>query len=213
MKDIVVVKFGGSCAASPDLPRWVAAVEKARIPVVIVPGGGPFANTVRRYQPRIGYDDEAAHEMAILAMEQFGCALVSLATRMVKAGTTEAILAALEDGNIPVWMPHDAVLSDPGIPKDWCVTSDSLAAWLAGRLAGARLCLVKQIDVPENTTVDALVGAHIVDDCFTTLLDPATPVYVAGPTHLSSAALRLAEGKVPGERVMQQPATAAALAE
>ena len=212
MKDIVVVKFGGSCAASPDLSRWVAAVEKARIPVVIVPGGGPFANTVRRYQPRIGYDDEAAHEMAILAMEQFGCALVSLGTRMVKAGTTEAILAALRDGKIPVWMPRDMALADPGIPKDWCVTSDSLAAWLAGRLPGARLCLVKQIDVPETATVDALVGAHIVDECFAQLLDPATPVFVAGSTHLSSAALRLAEGEVPGQRVARQPAVATALA-
>jgi aspartokinase-like uncharacterized kinase len=206
MKDIVVVKFGGSCAASPDLGRWVAAVEKARIPVVIVPGGGPFAKTVRRYQPRIGYDDEAAHEMAILAMEQFGCALVSLGTRMVRAHTTEAIAAALEDGKIPVWMPRDTVLAAGEIPKDWCVTSDSLAAWLAGRLPGARLCLVKQIDVPESATVAALAGAEIVDECFATLLDPATEVYVAGPAHLASAALRLDEGEVPGQRVARQHA-------
>ncbi|NDV87262.1 amino acid kinase [Aurantimonas aggregata] len=212
MKDIVVVKFGGSCVASPDLARWVRAVEKARIPVVIVPGGGPFANTVRRYQQRIGYDDEAAHEMAILAMEQFGCALASIGTRMVRAGTTEAIFAALSDGKIPVWMPRDMVLADPAIPKDWCVTSDSLAAWLAGRLEGARLCLVKQIDVPDSATVDALVGAHLVDECFARLLEPVTPVYFAGPADLASAGLRLEEGEVPGQCVAGQPAAVPALA-
>ena len=75
---ILVVKFGGSSASSPDLKRWVAAIEKARGPLVVVPGGGPFADTVRLYQRQIAYDDDAAHEMAILAMEQFGCALVSL---------------------------------------------------------------------------------------------------------------------------------------
>ncbi|MEH6717567.1 MAG: amino acid kinase [Aurantimonas endophytica] len=212
MKDIVVVKFGGSCAASPDLARWVKAVEKARIPVVIVPGGGPFANTVRRYQQRIGYDDAAAHEMAILAMEQFGCALVSIGQRMVRAGTTEAIFAALSDGKIPVWMPRDMVLADPAIPKDWCVTSDSLAAWLAGRLEGARLCLVKQIDVPDSATVDALIGAHLVDDCFARLLEPVTPVYFAGPADLAAAGLRLEEGEVPGHCVAGQPAAVPALA-
>ena len=212
MKDIVVVKFGGSCAASSDLARWVAAVEKTRIPLVIVPGGGPFANTVRRFQQRIGYDDEAAHEMAILAMEQFGCALVSLASRLVKAGTTEAIMKALDEGRIPVWMPRDAVLADPSIPKDWCVTSDSLAAWLAGRLPGALLCLVKQIDIPKSATVEALVGAHVVDDCFAQLLDAATQVYVAGPADLASAGLRLEEGQIPGRLVAGQTAAVPAMA-
>ncbi len=204
MKDILVVKIGGSCAASPDLVRWVAAIEQARLPIVVVPGGGPFANAVRRYQPRMGFGDEAAHEMAILAMEQFGCALVGLGRRMVKAADEAAIMAALERGDIPVWMPRQLVLSAPEIPKNWSVTSDSLAAWLAGRLPGARLCLFKQIDLPENATIDALAGAQIVDECFTELLDPATDVYVAGPADLSLAGVRLAEGEIPGHPVMRR---------
>ena len=203
MSDRLVIKFGGSSAASAALTPWITAIERAANPVVVVPGGGPFADTVRRYQPRMGYDDEAAHEMAILGMEQFGTALISLGTRLVKATSEAEIEAALEQDQIPVWMPLDAVLADPAIEKDWTVTSDSLAAWLAGRLGGIKLCLLKQIDVPAHSTVDALIGAQIVDESFARLLDPRTRVFVAGPNELSAAGKRFAEGGIPGREVLR----------
>lgn len=201
MECILVVKLGGSSAASPDFTRWIAAIEKAGGPVVVVPGGGPFANAVRRYQPKLGYDDTAAHHMAILAMEQFGLALISLGTRMVAAASIADIEAALAKGRIPVWMPAQAVLGDERIPRDWTVTSDSLSAWLAGRLPHAKLLLVKQIDIPADSSVEALVGAQIVDESFLSSLHPATSVYVAGPSDLALAGRRLAEGVVPGHEV------------
>ena len=46
--------------------------------IAIVPGGGPFADAVRTAQASMGYDDRAAHAMALMAMAQFGCALQSL---------------------------------------------------------------------------------------------------------------------------------------
>ncbi|MEX6506610.1 amino acid kinase [Jiella sp. M17.18] len=201
VEGILVVKFGGSSVASPDLKRWVKAVEQAREPVVVVPGGGPFADTVRRYQRQIGYDDDAAHEMAILAMEQFGCALVSLGSRMVKARDIAAIHQAIGSGLIPVWMPRDTALGAPEIAHDWTVTSDSLAAWLAAQLPEARLCLFKQIDLPPEATLETLLGAHIVDESFGKHLRASTSVYVAGPADLPAAGPRLADGGVPGRLI------------
>ena len=213
MQDTLVVKFGGSSATSPDLSRWVAAIERATMPVVVVPGGGPFADTVRRYQPRMGFDDEAAHEMAILAMEQFGCALVSLGRRMIKAANPDEIEACLARGDIPVWMPFDVVVAAPDIEWNWTVTSDSLAAWLAARLKAARLCLVKQIDMPPDLTLDALSGARIVDESFPRFLDPQTEIFVAGPSDLAVAGSRFAEGVTPGRRVVRRGHAAATPAE
>lgn len=201
MDDILVVKLGGSSAASPDFLKWIQAIEKATGPVVIVPGGGPFANTVRKYQPKMGYGDEAAHHMAILAMEQFGLALVSLGTRMVPVSSRVELFDALKAERIPVWMPARAVIDAPDIARDWTVTSDSLSAWLAGRLPHSRLLLVKQIDVPPDSSIEALVGAQIVDESFLSILHPATSVYVAGPEDLALAGRRLAEGVVPGHEV------------
>ncbi|WP_182086883.1 amino acid kinase [Aureimonas sp. ME7] len=204
MHDVLIVKFGGSSIASTDLRKWVEAIEKSTRPLVVVPGGGPFAKLVRQYQTRIGYDNDAAHRMAILGMEQFGHALVSLGTRLRPAATLDAIEAAHEAGAIPVWMPAKLVLRADGIERTWSTTSDSLAAWLARGIEGASLCLIKQIDLPPGSTIEAVSAAGVVDTGFVSLLHPATRVYVAGPSDLPVSGRRLAEGGVPGREVIHE---------
>ncbi len=71
----LVVKLGGSLHASPALADWLAALKACRPPLTIVPGGGPFADTVRAAQKAMRYDDGTAHAMAVLAMEQYALAL------------------------------------------------------------------------------------------------------------------------------------------
>ena len=46
----VVVKLGGSFAFSVHLRAWIEAIAACAGRVVIVPGGGPFADTVRAAQ-------------------------------------------------------------------------------------------------------------------------------------------------------------------
>ncbi len=76
--ELRVVKLGGSLADSAQLPRLLR--ELARLPdLVIAPGGGPFADAVRRAQKERGFDDAAAHDMALLAMAQFGRMLAAQA--------------------------------------------------------------------------------------------------------------------------------------
>jgi dihydroneopterin aldolase len=48
----LVVKLGGSNAAAPELALWLNAIADAVCPVVIVPGGGPFADHIREAQRR-----------------------------------------------------------------------------------------------------------------------------------------------------------------
>ena len=89
-----VVKLGGSYAFSSTLKSWIEAVAACAGHVVVVPGGGPFAETVRAAQPKMGFDDRAAHEMALLAMEQYGCALASLGAGWRLAASAAAIRAS-----------------------------------------------------------------------------------------------------------------------
>lgn len=208
MKDMLIVKFGGSSIASPDLRKWVQAIETSSRPLVIVPGGGPFANTVRQFQTRIGYDNDAAHRMAILAIEQFGHALISLGTKLCAATTIDAIAAAQAQGLIPVWMPAKLVLRAEEIEHTWSVTSDSLAAWLCSQIPGSTLCLIKQIDLPNGSSIEAIAAAGVVDSAFSALLHPATRVFVAGPSDLAMSARRLAEGVVPGREVSHETRSA-----
>ncbi|WP_019998064.1 amino acid kinase family protein [Aureimonas ureilytica] len=208
-KPMLIVKFGGSSIASPDLRKWVQAIEKTTRPLVIVPGGGPFANTVRQFQTRIGYNGEAAYRMALLAMEQFGHALVALGQKLVPASTLEAIESAQARGFVPVWMPSDLLMADEGMERDRSVTSDAVAAWLAARLPGSPLCLIKQIDVPPGSSLQAISAAGVVDASFISLLDPSTRVYVAGPSDLAVSGRRLAEGVLPGREVSSEQPLAA----
>src|SRR5207302_4949844 len=100
--------------------------------VVVVPGGGPFADAVRAAQAKMGFDDGASHQMALLAMEQYGCALASLSAGWLPAASAAAIRRALDADKIPVWFPTRMVRRAPDVPCSWDVTSDSLARGLQG---------------------------------------------------------------------------------
>src|SRR6201999_873925 len=143
MPDITVVKLGGSHAGSAHLDAWLDALAACGGRAVIVPGGGPFADAVRAAQGSMGFDDAAAHHMALLAMEQFGLALASKRPGLGVVASRDDIGTALRVGKVPVWGPTAMALAAKEIPASWDVASDSLAAWLAGRIGATRLLLVK----------------------------------------------------------------------
>lgn len=171
----VVVKIGGSLferrdasAAAPGM-AVLALLDRARVPVVVVPGGGVFADTVRNEQPKLGLSEPAAHQMALLAMHQMAHAFVDLAPtpgRMIITASHAEIAAALAAGRVAVWVPMPMVAQDPDIPEDWTITSDSLAAWLASRLGARHLALVKAASSPARASAHALAEAGLVDRAF-----------------------------------------------
>jgi len=178
-----VVKLGGSFAFSPHLRGWIRAIAACAGRIVIVPGGGPFADAIRAAQAPMGFDDRAAHRMGLLAMEQYGCAIASLHERLSLADSLELIYQELADGRVPVWLPGQMALSDAAIPRSWDVTSDSLAAWLAGKIGAERLVLVKHFQVSEKTVRAAdLAARNVVDNAFVDFLAASgVPAFILGP--------------------------------
>jgi len=183
--------LGGSHATGPHLKDWLAAIAAEAGSIVIAPGGGPFADAVRAAQPRIGFDDRAAHAMALMAMAQFGSALESLNPALRLAASRAAILRALKEAKVPVWSP-ERMARAAALPETWDLTSDSLAAWLAGALGASRLVLVKHGRF-EGAAVDAhdLVVRGVVDPLFPSYLkESGAQAWLAGPAESA----RLAEG-------------------
>jgi len=164
MRPLTVIKLGGSHAFAPHLRDWLDAIASCAGSIVLVPGGGPFADVVRDAQPRIGFDDDAAHRMALLAMEQYGCALASLNARFTLAQSKTEIERALGERRVPVWLPSRMALAAGEIPWSWDVTSDSLAAWLAGELLASHLVLVKHSAA--RMSAEELTARGIVDSAF-----------------------------------------------
>jgi aspartokinase-like uncharacterized kinase len=197
-----VVKLGGSTAHTPEFDLWIAALGGSAMPLVIVPGGGPFADKVREMQKSMGISDEAAHLMAILAVDQFGHALADRHDRLFVCDSLEEIDQVLGLDRVPVWLPSKVAGAAPDIPRSWDVTSDSLAAWLSGKIGADALLLVKQsADFSEEDTVNTLADREIVDRCFPTMLPPDIDFLIAGPDDAAEAGSQLLSGRFPGTKI------------
>lgn len=142
----IVVKVGGGLLAFPGhLDAVLAALADAASTsrVLIVPGGGPFADAVRAVDRELTLSDDAAHWMAVLAMDQYAHLLVSRLRSAGLASDAAGIAAELDRGRLPVLAPSRWLRDADPLPHSWDVTSDSIAAWVAGEVGARRLVLVK----------------------------------------------------------------------
>lgn len=143
-----VVKVGGSLCRGDGLPalgRRLAELGR-RHSLLVVPGGGPFADAVRGQDRRFRLGDSTAHWMAILGMDQYGWLLAD----QVPGGEPVRSLAAARDvagaGRVPILLPWALLYAADPLRHTWDVTSDSIAAWVAGRARAPLLALLKDVD-------------------------------------------------------------------
>lgn len=156
-----VVKVGGGLLARAGAFELViealTAFRRGRR-LVIVPGGGPFADAVRQMFKRVKIGEDTAHWMAILGMDQYGHALAARIPEAALVDTPALLSAALEAGRLPVLAPYRWLRAADPLPHSWEVTSDSIAAWFAGALGARRVVLIK----PAERSQRKLVDAHFV---------------------------------------------------
>jgi aspartokinase-like uncharacterized kinase len=173
---MIVIKLGGSLAQSRQLLACLDSVERQYQgrAVVIVPGGGDFAEQVRLSQQVWQFDDHIAHEMAILAMQQMALLFHGLKNSFTLARSVSAIRQQLEVVDTLIWSPDIAELDQAGIAASWDITSDSLAVWLADRLSADKLVLVKSAAIDPQASWQALAEQQIVDQAFTGFAADAT---------------------------------------
>jgi aspartokinase-like uncharacterized kinase len=162
--DIVqtVVKVGGGLLAHPaHLKAALQAIAEAAPTrrLVVVPGGGPFADAVREIDRRLRLSDDAAHWMAVLAMDQHAHLLAPRLPAGTLVEDRAAILSTLAAPSgaarpIPVLAPYRWLRDADPLPHTWAITSDSIAAWIAGELHADRLVLVKPPGASGETSVD-----------------------------------------------------------
>jgi 5-(aminomethyl)-3-furanmethanol phosphate kinase len=199
----IVVKLGGSLARGRQFARWIEALRRYKSGVIIVPGGGPFADCVRDAQTYMRFSDAAAHRMALLGMEQYAIACASSFPDVLLL-TDEAQLRLIGEGRIAFWLPSRMALGADDLPQNWQVTSDSLAAWLTRRLELQALVLLKSVDAKADPiSARALVEGEIVDPFFARFATRTNvETRIAGPGALAGAGAVFAAGHLPGARVV-----------
>jgi 5-(aminomethyl)-3-furanmethanol phosphate kinase len=149
---LTVVKVGGGIG--DDALPGVCAALGGRRSLLVVPGGGRFADAVREADRRFGLSDETAHRMAILGMEQFGHLLGDL----IPGAELCTDLERIATDRTSVLLPAGLALDE--LPASWDVTSDSIAAWVARRTGAERLVLVKAMAVVDEYFATAIEGAR-----------------------------------------------------
>ncbi len=141
----VVLKLGGSLLHhAPAHARALLAIEALAHTrrVLVVPGGGPFADVVRELDHDLALGDDLAHWLAIGAMDLHARLVAARLSRaLIVHGPSE--IASAPPGRVLVlaalsWMRK----ADP-LPHTWDVTSDSIAAWIAGELRAAQLLVLR----------------------------------------------------------------------
>lgn len=136
--------------------KALAALDPAPL---VVPGGGPLADAVRALDAGGGLSPATAHRMGVLALDQAALWLAELTGRAGGISGTvsrraadsparvvrflEEIAGARSEGRLPVLAPARWLERDDPLPASWEVTSDSIAAWVTGRLKARRLFLLK----------------------------------------------------------------------
>jgi 5-(aminomethyl)-3-furanmethanol phosphate kinase len=178
--------------------------------LLVVPGGGSFADEVRRADRRFRLGDSAAHWMAILAMDQYG----HLLARLAPGATLVRRVRGLKPGRLYVLAPSAWLLDADPLPHSWDVTSDSIAAWVARAVGAPRLMLVKDVDgflAPgrgagrrERLVREVALGklSGVVDPYFACALDPAIACWVVRGRRPQRVARLLATGRTYGTEVV-----------
>jgi aspartokinase-like uncharacterized kinase len=149
---MIVVKLGGSLMhRARELVKEIVLYSNLKGEnILIVPGGSIFADAIRRINP----SQEAAHWMAVLAMEQYGYYL---------GDGSEARLIddlSIEDSGTCILLPYQLLKKKDELPHTWKVTSDTIAAWVAKQL-DARLIKATDVDgIYINGALKEEIDAH-----------------------------------------------------
>jgi aspartokinase-like uncharacterized kinase len=160
----VVVKVGGGLLAIPGaLERAARTLSAAadRRPLVVVPGGGPFADAVRRFEMTHGLSPVSAHWMAILAQDQYAHVLAERIRGARLAWDPDTIAEAHLARRVPVLAPSRWMLAADVLPHRWDATSDSVAAFVAGAIDADLLVLVKPVAGAVDELADPWFGATL----------------------------------------------------
>jgi 5-(aminomethyl)-3-furanmethanol phosphate kinase len=171
-RPIVVVKVGGSLLDWPELPARLTGYLEARRGdrLVLVVGGGRFADILRDLDASHEIGEESSHALALRVLDLTAHLLAKLVpgTRVVEE--VSGLDDAWSSSDLPILAPRrfleaDDRSPDP-LPHAWTTTTDAIAARLAVRLEADELVLLKSVSSPLGVNLEVAARLGLVDPEF-----------------------------------------------
>lgn len=174
-RPVAVVKIGGSLLTWPELPERLEAFlsreESAGARLVLIVGGGPAADLVRTLDASHGLGDEAAHRLALRALDFTAELLAGLLPGSRVVRRLAEIPGIHRNGWRPILAPRVHLEEEDErrvdrLPFSWSVTTDSIAARVVEGLGGDRLVLLKSASALLGMSREGAAAAGLVDAFF-----------------------------------------------
>lgn len=176
MSSLIVVKVGGSLYDLPDLGARLRAFlheQCAGASVILVPGGGPIVDALRRLDRLHMLGEETSHWLALRALTVNAHFLAALLP-------SARIVGEADEGNrheLAILDVHAFARADENrsghLPHCWAVTSDAFAARAAVVFAAAALILLKSTTIPSGIDWREAGRCGWVDEWFAEVLRTA----------------------------------------
>jgi aspartokinase-like uncharacterized kinase len=146
----IIVKIGGKILENKEnlestILQFKYICEKNFIQkIIIIPGGGKYANFVRMLDKKISIGDELSHWMAIFAMNCNGIEISQKYNDIKDFDNLDELKKSKE--KIVIFLPYDFLYQLDELPHSWSVTSDSITLYIAHQLGLKDCFLIKDID-------------------------------------------------------------------
>jgi aspartokinase-like uncharacterized kinase len=143
-----ILKIGGSLSKNKStlLKLFNELHKLSKIhKLLVVPGGGHFADKVRRIYHKFNISEDVAHWSAIFAMDQMGFFFSDFHPNI---RIVDEIEEAKQTGHgmIPILIPAKMMLDDDPLPHSWDITSDSIAAYIAHITGTKKMLILTDVD-------------------------------------------------------------------
>ncbi len=143
-----VLKLGGSWLKNHNLKNLLQnLILSNNSDVVLVVGGGIFADAVRLSQKFLKFDDKFANYLAIKATENYAESINSLFPEIKLIKNLNELR---KKEGLKIWLPGKTLKNEKTFIKNWSSTSDSIACWLSKKISAKGVIFVKSLNFEKN---------------------------------------------------------------
>ena len=175
-----VIKLGGSWLSNPKLKNLIKLLQcRSKNITTLVVGGGFFADSVRKAQTHLNFDESLAHNLALKATEFYAKIIANICDNVELTNNLDNLS---KNNKLKIWTPYRYLKEKNCLEKNWNSTSDSIACWLADHIGADGLILIKSLEIKEKKiNLRNLEKRGVIDKNFKKYTNHSLKFKIVGP--------------------------------